>query len=125
MPIRYHSAPAPSRHGRPGKRINESRRCFHYNSGNEHQSPGGENHAQAALPAAPNWNRPSAHPTPSTSRSLYRIAGQDYCRHHIIKAAVAAASLRKCRLVAALTPCLSTRGSDVAACYVGAAFALQ
>ena len=23
-------------------------------------------------------------------KSLYRIAGQDYCRHHIIKAAVAA-----------------------------------
>ena len=23
-------------------------------------------------------------------RSLYRIAGQDYCRHHIIRAAVAA-----------------------------------
>ena len=40
----------------------------------------------AALPAPPNWRRPSAPPTPS----LYRIAGQDYCHHHIMKAAVAA-----------------------------------
>ena len=34
----------------------------------------------------------AAHPRSPTVyvKSLYRIAGQDYCRHHIAKAAVAA-----------------------------------
>ena len=43
----------------------------------------------AALPAGRKWSHPSAFSTPSTSRGLNRIAGQDYCRHHIIRAAVA------------------------------------
>ena len=30
-------------------------------------------------------------------KSLYRIAGQDYCRHHIIKAAVAAGVITEVR----------------------------
>ena len=33
-------------------------------------------------------------------KSLYRIAGQDYCRHHIIKAAVAAGFITKVKPVA-------------------------
>ena len=30
-------------------------------------------------------------------KTLYRIAGQDYCRHHIIKAAVAAGVITEIR----------------------------
>ena len=30
-------------------------------------------------------------------KSLYRIAGQDYCRHHIIRAAVAAGVITEVR----------------------------
>ena len=30
-------------------------------------------------------------------KSLYRIAGQDHCRHHIIKAAVAASAITRVR----------------------------
>ena len=30
-------------------------------------------------------------------KSLYRIAGQDYCRHHIIRAAVAAGVIAEVR----------------------------
>ena len=41
-------------------------------------------------------------------KSLYRIAGQDHCRHHIIKAAVAASAITRGRAgvspVAALPP---------------------
>ena len=53
------------------------------------QAPGGEHHAPVTPPAAPSWSRPS---TPHTVcvKTPYRIGGQDYCRHHIIRAAVAA-----------------------------------
>ena len=42
-------------------------------------------------------SHPSAFSTPSTSRGLYRIAGQDYCRHHIIRAAAAAGVITEIR----------------------------
>ena len=41
---------------------------FHYNSGNATNHPEVRS-CPAALPAPPNWRRPSAHPTPSTSRA--------------------------------------------------------
>ena len=40
-----------------------------------------------------------ARPRPHTvyAKSLYRISGQDYCRHHIIGAAVAAGDITEIR----------------------------
>ena len=44
----------------------------------------------AALPAAPELEPPARAPHNVYVESLYRIAGQDYCQHHIIRAVVAA-----------------------------------
>ena len=42
-------------------------------------------------------------------KSLYRIAGQDYCRHHIIKAAVAADVIAEIRPGAGLAATVHRR----------------
>ena len=47
-------------------------------------------------PVAPNWSRPSAPPTVYV-KILYRIVGQDYCRYHIIRIAVAAGAITEIR----------------------------
>ena len=63
--------------------------CFHYNSGNATNHP--EVRTMPSCVACGAELEPPVR-TPHTVyvKSLYRIAGQDYCRHHIIKAAAAA-----------------------------------
>ena len=84
-----HPLPRRSPHAPYREKDKRVRGRFHYNSGN------GTNHSEVR--AMPKYTfcgaelEPPVH-TPHTVyvKSLYRIAGQDYCRHHIIKAAVAA-----------------------------------
>ena len=45
-------------------------------------------------------------------KSLYRIAGQDYCRDHIIKAAVAAGVLVEMKPAAGPSPVLRRRAAS-------------
>ena len=71
---------------RSGKRAKESG-AVHYDAGNV-RSPGGENNAQMRCLRL-KANRPSV-PHTVYVKSLYRIGGQECCRHHIVRAAVAA-----------------------------------
>ena len=81
-------SPAPSRHP-PGEKDQRVPGCFHYNSGNATKHP--EVRTMPSCVACGAELEPPVR-TPHTVyvKSLYRIAGQDYCRHHIIRAAVVA-----------------------------------
>ena len=97
IPYQCNSSPAtaPSRHPpvENGKRIQG---WYHYNCGNATNHPEVRS-CPAALPAPPNWNPPVRTPHTVYVKSLYRIAGQDYCRHHIIRAAVVAGVITEVR----------------------------
>ena len=73
----------------PGEKDQRVPGCFHYNSGNATNHP--EVRTMPSCVACGAELEPPVR-TPHTVyvKSLYRIAGQDYCRHHIIKAAVVA-----------------------------------
>ena len=88
-------APAPSRHP-PGEKDQRVPGCFHYNSGNATNHP--EVRTMPSCVAGGAELEPPVR-TPHTVyvKSLYRIAGQDYCRHHIIRAAVAAGVITEIR----------------------------
>ena len=60
-----------------------------YNAGNV-RSPGGEI-LPNCVACGSELEPPVRAPHPVYVKTLYRIGGQDYCRHHIVRAAVAAA----------------------------------
>ena len=89
---------SPRPDARPGKAQRGTGR-FHYNAGNETMPATSLiteaiTMAQCAYCGA-ELKPPVRAPHTVYVKSLYRIAGQDYCRHHIISAAVAAGSMVK------------------------------
>ena len=69
---------------------------FHYNSGNA------INHREVkAMPSCVTCGKelepPARAPHTNYVKILYQLAGQTYCRHHVIKAAVAAGVIREVR----------------------------
>ena len=81
---------------RPGERDRRIPGPFHYNSGNAINHPEVKA-CPAALPVKKNWSRPPRAPHTNYVKTLYQLAGQTYCRHHVIKAAVAAGVIREVR----------------------------
>ena len=76
---------------------------FHYNLGNTINHP--EVKAMPSCVACGKELEPPARaPHTNYVKSLYQLAGQTYCRHHVIKAAVAAGVIKEVRVGA---------GSDV------------
>ena len=55
---------------------------------------------------------PARAPHTNYVKTLYQLAGQTYCRHHVIKAAVAAGVIREVRAGAGSDTTSSTRGND-------------
>ena len=75
--------------GGPGKMTKRVRWRFHYNSGNIRNHPEVKA-TPSCIACGAELEPPVRVPHTVYVKSLYRIAGQDYCRHHIIRAAVAA-----------------------------------
>ena len=69
---------------------------FHYNYGNATNHPEVRT-MPSCVACAAELAPPVRTPHTVYVKSLYRIAGQDYCRHHIIRAAVAAGVIAEVR----------------------------
>ena len=68
----------------------------HYNAGNQPNHLGVKTVPKCATCGA-ELEPPVRAPHTVYAKSLYRISGQDYCRHHIIGAAVAAGEITEIR----------------------------
>ena len=66
----------------------------HYNAGNV-RSPGGES-MPSCVACGAELEPPVRAPHTVYVKTLYRIGGQDYCRHHIVRAAAAAGVITEC-----------------------------
>ena len=79
----------------PGK-TTKAFQGFHYNSGKATNHPEVRTMPKCVFCGAE--LEPSVHvPHTVYVKSLYPVAGQDYCRHHVIRAAVAAAVITEVR----------------------------
>ena len=88
-------AKAPSRH--PSReRDRRVRGWFHYNSGKATNHPEVRTMPKCAFCGA-ELEPPVRVPHTVYVKKLYRVAGQDYCRHHVIRAAVAAGVITEIR----------------------------
>lgn len=84
----YHWVPVPWPGCVPGK-TPRGAGGFHYNPGNPANHPEVNTMPKCAACGA-ELKPPVRVPHTVYVKTLYRVAGQDYCRHHVIRAAVAA-----------------------------------
>ena len=83
-------------HGAAACRAKRKGGSFHYNPGNATNHPEVRAMPKCAACGA-ELEPPVRVPHTVYVKTLYRIAGQDYCRHHIIRAAVAAGVITEVR----------------------------
>ena len=79
--------------GRVGEKDERVRGRFHYNAGNTINHPEVKA-TPCCVVCGKELEPPARAPHTNYVKSLYQLAGQTYCHHHVIKAAVAAGVVR-------------------------------